>query len=261
MRSVLFHFFGLPVYSYGLMFAVAFSFAVWHITRLGRSEGVKPVVVHDSAVAAMLAAFGGARLTHVIIEWQYFRHHPAEILQIWKGGLVFYGGLIACLIVVPFVFRAHGVTFWKIADCFTPATALGHGFVRFGCFLNGCCHGRPADWGVVFPELRDNTPRQPSQLYEAAIGVIFFFLTLYIHKRRRFRGQTFLSYLLLYAVARFTLEFTRGDTERGRAAGLWTSQWIAIVIFVAGAGAWWWRSRTARMSPEESAGGQAAPST
>ena len=248
MRSVLFTVFGVNVYAYGVAIASAFVIAVLHIQKLAAKEGIKPQVIQDAAIAAMVASLVGARTFHVITEWDHYRDNLREIPAIWEGGLTFYGGLIACLVVLPFVFRAHKIAFWDVADHFAPALALGHGIVRLGCFLNGCCYGRPAAWGLVFPEIGDGIHRQPSQLYEAGVGVVLFFILVKLHGGRKFRGQTFLSYLLLYAASRFVIEFTRDD-PRGALGWLSTSQWVAIGVAVVGAGSWPWLARTRPLPP------------
>lgn len=252
MRSILFHFFGFPVYAFGSMVAVAFAFAAWHIRKLAIKEGVKGAGVIDAAIVAMLSGVIGARLFFVFQpdEWNaHFRNNPLEIVQIWKGGLTFYGGLIACFITIPFVFRHHKMPFWPVADCFAPSLAIGHGIVRLGCFLNGCCYGKPASWGIVMPEV-DKLARQPSQLYESAAGVLIFFLLLWLHPRRRFSGQGILTYLLLYAVSRFLIEISRGDAERGGLGPFSTSQWVAIGVAAVAASLWPWLKRTRGREPE-----------
>jgi len=260
LRSILFHFFGLPVHAYGAAIAVAFVFAVWHIRKLAEREGYKGDVVVDAAIAAMISAIVGARLFHVFTpsEWVHYRQHPGDIFAIWEGGLTFYGGLLGCLVVLPFVFRFHKVAFWNIADCFAPAVALGHGIVRLGCFMNGCCYGKPVSWGIKFPELGDGIPRQPSQLYEAAVGVILFFVLMSLWPVRRFRGQLWLLYLLFYAVARFAIEYTRDD-ERGGLGWFSTSQWVAIGVAIVAGALWPWLARTRRISPPEAEKAPAAP--
>lgn len=248
MYPVLFHVFGLPVFAYGTAIAIAFAFAAWHIRRLAVKEGVKGDGVVDAAIVAMLSGVIGARLFFVFQpdEWNsHYSKSPGDIFKLWEGGLTFYGGMLACFVTVPFVFRRHKMPFWPVADCFAPSLAIGHGIVRFGCFLNGCCYGKPAAWGVVFPEV-DHVARQPSQIYESTAGILIFLLLLWLHPRRRFNGQTMLSYLLLYAVSRFLIEITRGDPDRGGLGPFSTSQWVAVGVATVAGGLWPWLSRTGR---------------
>ncbi|MCE9583180.1 MAG: prolipoprotein diacylglyceryl transferase [Planctomycetes bacterium] len=246
MCPILFHLFGLPVYAYGTMIAVAFAFSVWHVRKLARLEGVKAEGVMDAAIVGMLSAIVGARLFFVLQpdEWRtHFSHAPLDAFKIWEGGLTFYGGLIGCFVTMPFVFRRHKMPFWPVADCFAPSVAIGHGIVRFGCFLNGCCYGKPAKWGIVMPEV-DQLARQPSQLYESAAGIAIFAFVMWLYPRRRFHGEAILAYLLLYAVSRFLIEFTRGDPDRGGLGPLSTSQWVAVGVASIASALWPWLSRT-----------------
>ncbi|MEK7466278.1 MAG: prolipoprotein diacylglyceryl transferase [Planctomycetota bacterium] len=246
MRSILFHFFGLPVYAFGVAIAIAFAFSAWHIRKLAVKEGLKGEGVIDAAIVAMLSAVIGARLFFVFQpdEWAaHYSRHPLDIVKIWEGGLTFYGGLIGCFITIPFVFRHHKMPFWPVIDCFAPSVAIGHGIVRFGCFLNGCCYGKPAKWGIVMPEV-DALARQPSQLYESAAGILIFVFALWLHPRRRFNGQGILSYLLLYAGSRFLIEISRGDPDRGGLGPFSTSQWVAIGVATVAVALWPWLKKT-----------------
>lgn len=251
MHPILFHFFGLPVFAYGAAIAIAFAFAAWHVRKLAVKEGVKGDGVIDAAIVAMLSGVIGARLFFVFQpdEWSsHYSKHPGDIVKIWEGGLTFYGGLLACFVTVPFVFRRHKMPLWPVADCFAPSLAFGQSIVRFGCFMNGCCYGKPAGWGVVFPEV-DKLARQPSQLYESAVGIAILAFLLWLHPRRRFSGQSILSYLILYAVSRFFIEITRGDPERGGLGPFSTSQWVAIGVVVIAGALWPWLSRTKKRDP------------
>ena len=246
MRSTLFDFFGLPVYAYGTAIAIAFAFAAWHIRKLAVKEGMKGEGVIDAAIVAMISGVVGARLFFVFQpdEWSsHYSNAPLDIVKIWEGGLTFYGGMLACFVTVPFVFRHHKMPFWPVADCFAPSLAIGHGIVRFGCFLNGCCYGKPAKWGIVMPEV-DALARQPSQLYESAAGILIFVFVIWLHPRRRFNGQGILSYLLLYAVSRFFIEVSRGDPDRGGLGPFSTSQWVAVGVATVAGSLWPWLRRT-----------------
>jgi phosphatidylglycerol:prolipoprotein diacylglycerol transferase len=122
---------------------------------------------------------------------------------------------------------------------------MGQALGRVGCFLNGCCYGKvDAGRGVVFPNLEDNLPHLPVQLYETAACLALSLFLVWFLPRRRFTGQVTLVYVALYAVLRFLLEFLRGDAERGTLLlpWLWPSQWIAVAA-VAAAGYFYFRIR------------------
>jgi len=122
-------------------------------------------------------------------------------------------------------------------------TCLVHIFGRLGCFLAGCCHGRPTDSyiGIIFTDAACyadplNTPLFPSQLMEATYIFIIMMILLFIRKRRKFYGQLFLLYIILYAIGRSVLEIYRGDSARGFIIEdyLSHSQFIALILLGAG---------------------------
>src|SRR5262249_40589420 len=113
---------------------------------------------------------------------------------------------------------------------------------RVGCFSAGCCWGKPtSSWiGVRFPEAATQVTGVPSdvalvptQLIEAAANLLIFGILLWIWRRRKFDGQVIFAYFMLYAVARFTIEFWRDD-PRGAVLGLSTSQFISLLMFPIG---------------------------
>ena len=126
--------------------------------------------------------------------------------------------------------------------------AVGQAIGRLGCFAAGCCYGKPTDlpWGVTFTNIYSartvGTPLDhslhPTQIYESLFTLLIFFGLLLVAERKRFHGQVVLTYVSVYAIARFAVEFVRGDTARGFLfdGALSTSQFIAILMLL-GAGA------------------------
>jgi len=151
-----------------------------------------------------------------------------------KGGLVWYGGFLSALIAMIVYTRLNKLDFWSVLDLIAPYAALAQGFGRIGCFLNGCCYGIKVAPGfplaVTFP--CDLEPRFPAQLVSAgALFLIFAILAIW-QKKRRFGGEIFFAYCILYSSKRFLMEFLRGDNPK-IFLGLTMSQLISAVIFVA----------------------------
>jgi phosphatidylglycerol:prolipoprotein diacylglycerol transferase len=179
----------------------------------------------------MLGAVVGARILYVIVEWPEFQAQPWTALAVWQGGLVYYGGFIGAAVTAYGVMRFKGQPIWSYADVLAPGLALGQVTGRLGCWFNGCCYGREdAAHGVIFPALADNVPHLPVMLYEAAFCLALSAFLFWFWSRKRFSGQVFGLYLLLYAVWRFGIEFLRGDAERGTliSSALSPSQWISL---------------------------------
>ena len=154
---------------------------------------------------------------------------------------MFYGGLIAAVVVALFYLRRHKLPLWTTTDVFAPGIALGHVVGRLGCLMAGCCFGKPTSvpWAVTFrdPAAMANVgtplgvPLHPTQLYEAgAEALILVFLLAFERRGRPFPGRTFWSYMLLYGVSRFVIEFYRGDSRGMVFDVLSTSQFVSVIL-------------------------------
>jgi phosphatidylglycerol:prolipoprotein diacylglycerol transferase len=234
---------GIKVYTYGVLVALGFVAGIWWAVRAGKLARIKPDFVLDLSFYIIVAALVGSRLLYIAIDWQRYAERPLDVLKIWEGGLVFYGGLIGAMAVSLYYIRKHRQSFLKVADVFMPGVALGHGIGRLGCFMAGCCYGRPADpnawWAVAFPQnpfslAPAGVPLVPSQILEAAAEFAIFIVLVAVRRRKGFDGQIFLLYLVLYSVSRSVLETFRGDSVRGYLIPeiLSTSQFISIGLVI-----------------------------
>ena len=232
MHPSLFSLGPLVFHSYGLMVAIGVFFSILFLRSQSERIPVAPETVVDLALVALVSGFVGARVFYAAQFWGYFREAPIDVLKLWQGGIVLYGGLIGGLIGFSIFIRIRRLPFVPLLDLFMPAVALAQGFGRIGCFLNGCCFGIETHlpWGARFPLL--NNPVHPTQLYESVccfllFGVLFFLLFRRKHLKN---GMVALSYFILYPTGRFFIEFLRGDHRR-----IWlsltVSQWIGLVIF------------------------------
>ena len=115
---------------------------------------------------------------------------------------------------------------WKTADILAPALALGQTLGRLGCFLAGCCYGRPSDtpWAVTFTDQAClapvNTPLHPTQLYSAFTNLAIFVILLIFSRRNKIAGRVFWTYVLLYGLTRSIIENLRGDFRGAEVFGL-----------------------------------------
>lgn len=228
------------LYSYGILLVIAFIVSTWLATRAShrlpparRAIGAEQLV--DCASLALLGGVVGARLLYVILQRELFLQSPRETLAIWHGGLVWYGGLVGGLLAAWGYVRWKRLAFLRVMDQFVPFLALGHGIGRVGCFLNGCCYGKPTTdwWGVTFPGHAQ--PVIPTQLVEA-VGLVVLAGILWRVQRAPVGdrpGGLFGLYLMGYAVLRFFLEFLRGDQVSGW-AGLTLPQLLSGGIWLVG---------------------------
>lgn len=231
----------IPIRLYGLMIGIGFLLGITLASRRAKKEGINPELILDMGVYLLLAAIIGSRALYVATTLREFTANPLDAFAIWKGGLVFYGGLLAAVPTGIWYVKKHSLPVWKTADIMAPSISLGHAFGRLGCFFAGCCYGAPCSGPacITFTDPHSLAPAGiplfPTQLMESAGELVIFGLLLTLRRYKRFDGQVFAVYLLLYAVLRFTIEFFRGDVARGVYFGglISTSQIIAILIAMA----------------------------
>lgn len=240
MHPLLFEIGALPVYTYGVLLATAYLTGLWLAVRRARARGLNGDRVMDLGIWIIASALVGAKLLLLVVDFDFYSRNPAELLGVFRSGGVFYGGLIAAVAVAFWYMRRAKLPLWHTTDAFAPGIALGHVVGRMGCFMAGCCYGKPTSvpWGVTFtnPLAAENvgTPLDlalhPTQLYEAGAELAILVLLLATERRGRpFPGRTFWLYMLLYAVSRFVIEIYRGD-PRGFVGVLSTSQLISVAL-------------------------------
>ena len=281
--------FGEPVPAYFTFLLIGFAVATWLAARLAKQDGLNPDTFIDLGLFCVIFGVLGARLLHIVADgyfWDYvhlctdpskvaweitatqckqaegIRDATREICQpsdrdcfawaaFWRGGLAYYGGLIASSIFGIWFLKREGVPLYRGMDIAAISISLGLVFGRMGCFLGGCCFGVHTDrpFGVRFPPFSPasesqwraglieaphlpSLPVHPTQLYEAfGCLAITGFLLFWLRPRKRFDGQVFLSFIGLYATLRFVLEYWRAD-ERGELLGLSTSQALGIAALL-----------------------------
>jgi len=285
-----------PIYAYGVMAFCGFVAGMIFCARRAKRYGFDPEVVMDITLISVIGGIAGARALYVLQSiWEGGAFRFWETFKIWHGGLVFYGGLIVAIAANAVYLRWRRVSFWKAADLVIPGVVIGVSFGRIGCFLNGCCYGKPVGgggwrgWlGMTFPVgslahqeqvarglvgWRDPAlPVWPTQLMSWFCLVVIAAILARYYKRRRFDGEVMLLAGILYPAARFLIEFLRGD-NRGLfpdlaridrfighpaahfLATLHLSQWISLLVLALCAGLYFLRRRRGR----EAASAPAAP--
>lgn len=227
MHPVLFEipfFSGIKIHSYGFMMALGFLAALLWIRFQARREGLPVNRLTDLTFWMMVAAIAGSRLAYILEEWPYYLDHPLEVFAVWEGGLVFLGGLIACMVVAYFYMKKYQLPFWQVSDVFMPGVALGHALGRVGCFLAGCCYGKHCDPQAWYAWVFSGKPGSlapvgvalyPTQLIEALTEFLTFAFLAWKSQKKAFDGQILLLYLMIYSLLRIGVEVLRGDLERG----------------------------------------------
>jgi len=233
----------VTLHTYGLFVAIGFFVGIMITIRLGKAEGFSSQQIMDMGFIIILSAIIGSRALYVLINASYFTQAPLDALKIWQGGLVFSGGVIGVVLTMVWYIKRHGLPLGKIADLWAPAIAIGQCLGRIGCFMAGCCYGKPTDlpWGVTFTHPHSlcppNISLHPAQLYSSLSGVIIFLIIMILYTKRKFEGQIFLWFLILHSTARLALERFRGD-DRGLLlnSNMSMTQFVAVLILIVSAG-------------------------
>jgi phosphatidylglycerol:prolipoprotein diacylglycerol transferase len=245
--------FALP--TYGVMAAIGLVVGLIINVNLARRDGIDEDFAWNLGLISILAGVVGSKLLLVINEPSYLSH-PFSLTQ---AGGVWYGGFIAAVSVGLLYVALNKKPLLTTLDAFVPGIAFGHGVGKLGCFAAGCCYGKPTDmpWGVTFTNPLAaslvgtplNVRMHPTQIYEFMAEMAVFAVVMWTWKHKKFSGQVFGTYAVLYGIARFWLESYRDDPERGSVFGglMTVTQLISIVLVIIG-GLMWMK----RVSPKAS---------
>lgn len=228
------------LHTYGLFVAMGFLLGISWSMGEARKNGLDPNILSDLGFYIILGAILGARTLYVLINPNYFWNNPQEILQFWKGGLVFSGGAIAATILAIWYLRSKKQDLWKWMDTLAPGLGLGEAIGRIGCLAAGCCYGDVCDqpWAVIFrnPESLAplNIPLHPTQLYHSLAGLICFAAVTLLKPSIRHTGWLMGIFLIMFAAFRFIIELFRSD-YRGDLGFISVTQLIALAGIALGA--------------------------
>lgn len=248
--------------TYGLLVASAFLLALWIVARLSRRAGIDGDAAVNLGIYSAFAGIAGAKLLMIALDFDYYSQNPLELLSLTtlQAGGIFFGGLVAALVVAMLYVRHKRLPGLATSDVFAPAIAAGHAIGRLGCFAAGCCWGAPSHgrFSVTFTNPDANRlfgtplriPLYPTQLMEAAAEAIIF-AVLYLRFLRPHKpGAVIGLYLVLYPAARFAVEFVRAHDQANPYIGPFVAeQWIALALIALGV----WMMRRARAATVENA--------
>ena len=243
---------GRPIPMYGICDLVGIIFGGLLIAlNLRKRRDYNKAHIVNIPIFAAIGAFLGAHIFYFITRLDFlikaFQHADIafasaettfEVLGEVFGGMVFYGGLIGAILAAFFYCKVAKTDFSLYADIFAPAIPLFHAFGRIGCVFAGCCYGMECSWGLPYTHTHDGisytVTRLPLPLIEAGCNLIIMVFLLILRKKHLKKGSLMGIYFISYSIVRFVDEFFRGDQIRGIYFGLSTSQWISILVFIAG---------------------------
>ena len=221
MYPVLFKIGNFEIHSWGVAFAISVLVGLWVAVRRAPRFGVKPDHIMDLAVVIIISAILGSRLWYVIYHIEEFRGHwidtvnPFQNGTIGIAGLSMVGGVVLAILSSLVYVWVKKLSFTALGDAMAPSFLLGVGIQRLGgCFLNGCCFGRPTQsfLGVVFPlksvagSIFSRQTLWPVQLFASALGFAGFALIFWLGRRYKFSGFTIWGVFAYYSVTRFIVD-------------------------------------------------------
>lgn len=212
---------------WGLLVATGIAVALALALKKAKKDGIKQTWVYDLVFCSIVAGFIGSRIGYVLFSWpQNVPMTFLSVVDITKGGLSFTFGLIAALITDFAYMRYKKIDALKFADFIVPYLVIAHAISRVGCFITGMHIGKQTNFflGVMV----DGAVRHNVGLYEIFILVTILAILTYLRRFALPEGSIFASYLMLYAVLRFPLDFLRTDPVY---YGLTAAQYLLIGLF------------------------------
>ncbi len=216
------------VYSYGFMLVVAFSLSSWLARQEAKRQRVNPETIFNFLFEVFIFGVIGARIFYVIENMGYYSKNLLEIIMLQYGGLSWFGGLIMGAVSGIIYLRKKRLGVYSILDLVSPFVVLGQALGRIGCLLNGCCFGKVSSYGIYFEVHK--LVLLPTQIYSAVILLIIFIVLRLLQNKTRPAGMIFFTYLFLYSIKRFFIEFWRADNPV-ILSGLTLFQILSILVF------------------------------
>lgn len=245
-------FLDIPVYWYAIFITTGMIGGLLIAMYMAKKTKQNPDIYVDFFIWAIVSAIVGARLYYVLSSWDAYKDNPVEIFMIRDGGLGFYGGVIAAVIALVVFTKVKKVNFWVLADTASVGIFVGQIFGRLGNFMNKEAFGGftdnlfamaiRTDAAKYIPaELRDTLVMidgaeylqvQPTFMYEIVWNILMLTIVLFYFKKRRFNGEIFALYFLLYGIGRAWIEPMRTDQLMIGDTGIPLSVFVSLLFIV-----------------------------
>lgn len=211
----------INIYWYGFFIALGVLAAIAVAIYLAKPYGIKSEIIIDLAVWLIVGGIIGARLYDIFLEWPYFSIHPLDVFKIWQGGLAIHGGILGGALALWLFTKKYKSGFWPLAAIIVTALPLAQAIGRWGNYFNQELFGYPTDlpWGIPIGlahrpwQYMNYNYFQPAFLYES-LGCLLIFAIMVILYSKKVASYELrvMSYLFMYGVLRFAMEFIRVDT-------------------------------------------------
>jgi len=223
------------VYSYTAVFAIGLLLS-WGITHRQSNQQTLPHW-QDAALTTLAGGWLGARLSFVLLHWNYFAERPSELLQLWQGGLTAYGGLVGGLVGLWLWCWWRKRPFLPYATLFSPALLLLITTGWAACWFEGCAYGATTTLGPFVANLPDTfgvfAVRYQTQLLGIGLNLLLFLPLAYLHTCKLATSYRFPLTLICANLIHFGLTFLRGDTAPLLFSWRLDS-WLALLFAIGG---------------------------
>ncbi|CAH2212738.1 prolipoprotein diacylglyceryl transferase [Tepidibacter aestuarii] len=210
MDPIAFTIFGIDVRWYGVLISTGIMLGMVLALREARRVGINEDKLLDLLLIAIPCSIIGARTYYVIFNWGIYKGNIYEMINIRGGGLAIHGAIIASVLVAYIFCRVKDLDFLKILDLTAPSLAFGQAIGRWGNFINQEAYGRPTDlpWAINV----DGVNVHPTFLYESFWDFCLFLFLMWLRKNKKYDGNVFVYYAIIYSVGRFFIEGLRIDS-------------------------------------------------
>jgi phosphatidylglycerol:prolipoprotein diacylglycerol transferase len=238
--------FGREFGTYGIIVFIGIAIGVFAATQyFSKYNNLKKDDVIYCSLYAVIGTAIGAKLLYIITNIPFLIQNyknlelKSTIESMFRGGFVFYGGLIGAILGIYIYAKQFKVSFKSLLLTAIPVVPLIHSIGRIGCLFAGCCYGMEYNgFGhIIFhdtPFAPTNIPLFPTQILESICNLIIFIILYKIYKKFAGTYKIITLYCILYSIVRFFIEFFRGDSIRGIFLNISTSQWISILLLFVG---------------------------
>ena len=255
MHPVLIRLGRFVISSYGLLLALSFMLGIYWSMHRAKRRGIDQNKVMDLALIIVFCAIAGSRAMYVVTHLEEFRGRWLDTFnpfqssgQIGLAGLTMLGGVVLSLIALVIYCKLKKINILRLCDVLAPAFGLGIFLTRIGCFLTGCCYGKPCNlpWGVRFPlaSPAGSDPElqglllHPTQLYSSLYGLAIMGILVWIDRKERPDGVVMAAFFMMYGIARFLIDFVRAYEESVKVVlfgyGFTFNQVISFLMFCGG---------------------------
>lgn len=252
LKSVMLSIFGMDLYWYGFIITLGVFAGYMTAITIAKRSNQKVDTYTDILIYGLISAIIGARLYYVIFSWDTYKNNLLEVFNLRGGGLAIYGGVIGAVIMASIYAKVKGLKFFNIADTAAPGLIIGQAVGRWGNFMNQEAFGGYTN-SLFAMQLKVENVRHlpqsvmekvvsvggvdyiqvhPTFLYESLWNLGVYIILLAYWKKRKFEGEIFFMYLLLYGLGRVWIEGMRTDQLIIGQTGIAVSQLLSGILII-----------------------------